>query len=132
MKIKLNNPFYAVGEIDSKTAREAHIKAAAIFITRDVLAHIQTRHPRELAAMGLTPEAFVEKILNNYTEIRQGSRGSYLLTVPGKKLHDVTAIGLEIRLIGLYNFWLIKTAFPMSTRQIARKKLIYTKKKPTK
>ena len=132
MKIKLNNPFYAVGEINKQIAREANIPAGGIFITKAVLEHIDMRHKEEIAKMHLSTEEFVSKVVANYSEIRKGSGDSYLLTVPSKRTAKVAAMSLEIRLDARYKFWLIKTAYPIDTRRITSKQLVYQKKKPAR
>jgi len=127
MKIKLNKPFYCIGHIGKQTAAAANITSAGIFVTNEVMAHIDARHHRELAALGKTPEELVAYVLANYKEIRRGSGDSYLLVVPVRPA-KVAAIGLEIRLSGLYGFWLVKSAFPLHDKRLSRYPLVYKKK----
>lgn len=127
MKIRLDKPFYCIGHIRKQTAAAAHIAPAAIFVTKEVMAHIDTRHHQELQSIGMTPEELVGHVLDNYSEIRRGSGGSYLLVVPERPA-KVAAIGLEIRLSGLYGFWLVKSAYPLHDKRLAKHPLVYKKK----
>lgn len=131
MKIQLDKPFYCIGTISKEIATAAHIEQAAIFITRDVLVHINDRHHAELNKMGTNPTDFINYILHNYTEIRRGSGESLLLVVPERPA-KAAAIGLEIRLNGLYGFWLVKSAFPIYDKRLSKYEIVYKKKSPTR
>ena len=75
----------------------------------------------------MTAIQYINYIVQNYNEIRQGSGSSILLCVnsySNTKNSNIAAIELIFRVAGKNNLYEIKTALPMKTERLLKKKLL--------
>ncbi|MBR3711812.1 MAG: hypothetical protein IKM98_01285 [Bacteroidales bacterium] len=123
--MKVNEPYIKVGRLKATIARKAHLKCADIYVSENQIRHITIRHKVELEQVGLSAEVYVKTIVENFTQIRQGSGESVLLVVydDANEQHNTAAISLNYSL--QKGFWEIKTAQPRRTEEILKKKKIW-------
>lgn len=119
----IRDPYIKVGRICATLAREAHIRAADIYISRNYLTHVANKHRVELSQIGLDALTFVKAVCRDFNQIRQGSRTSLLLVVYGGEMSHVAAIDLNYSVKD--NFWEIKTASPRNSEAVKRKPLVW-------
>ena len=98
---------------------------ADIYISRNQIDHINKRHGKELEQVGLSWDIYVQTILDNFNQIRQGSGKSILLVIykEGDTAHNTAAISMNYSLEK--GFWELKTAEPRSTKDIEKRKKIW-------
>lgn len=124
----ISKPYLKVGRIVQTIAQQAHITSADIYVSRNQLIHIENRHGKELAAVGMDAETFVRTVCRQYNQIRRGSNNSLLLVVYDEKLAKVAAIDLNYSLKD--SFWEIKTAEPRECSTVKKKALIWARAHP--
>jgi hypothetical protein len=112
-KILKDSNFHRVGRINKRVADKAHIKCADVYIHDNNIKHIMVKHKKELEQIGLDALVFVTTIVQNFTDIRKGSGDSYLLIFSGE-YNQYHSVAIELKFIKRYDFWEVKTAFPIS------------------
>ncbi len=122
-----DNRAYKVGRIRHNSWASKVLKSCDIIIFETGLVHIYKNHKRELDLLGMTAIQYINYIVQNYNEIRQGSGSSILLCVnsySNTKNSNIAAIELIFRVTGKNNLYEIKTALPMKTERLLKKKLL--------
>ena len=114
VRYKPSGPYYLVGEITKDMAIKGHLPSGPIFITPALYAHIRRDHP-ELETAGISAETLVMDVMNNYSEIRKGSNGSFILVRRGMGNPRIAAIGLVVKKDERFNFWIAKTVHLQTT-----------------
>ena len=86
-----------LGNIDSKTARIAGILPGTIQANVGVLRHAERQHGKQIINAGYSDvKTFMLHVLNNWSEIREGSNNSLWLVMPKDEGHaGVSAIQLH-------------------------------------
>lgn len=130
-RIQPNGPYYLVGEITPKMAMSGHLPAGPIFLTPAVYDHIRKDHP-ELEIKGIDIPAMVHDIMDHYTEVRKGTKDSYVLVRRNYGKPRIAAIGLVLHRNSQFDFWIVKTAWIIRENGINKKPLVTTKKPATK
>ena len=115
--------FYKIGKIRYGSWANKILKAYDIVVSERDLVHIQNEHNTELEAIGLTAFDFVKYIADNFNKIYKGSGNSVLLVVWREKTSYTAAI--ELYLTKQNDVYKIKTALPMNTVTLSKKKLFY-------
>ena len=129
VRYKPSGPYYLVGEITKDMAIKGHLPSGPIFITPALYAHIRRDHP-ELETAGISAETLIMDVMNNYSEIRKGSNGSFILVRRGMGNPRIAAIGLVVKKDERFNFWIAKTAWITNEKRVQRKPLVLKSKKP--
>lgn len=109
-----------VGRIRYNSWATKVLKARNIAIYESGLVHIQNRHKKELSLLGQTALDFVNFIVKNYNQIRQGTGDSFLLCVKRENISNVAAIRLAVE----ENQYIIKTVMLYNNAQLFGKKLL--------
>ena len=119
-KAHFENKVYKVGRIRYNSWATKVLKACDVVISESELVHIENRHSKELNKIGQTAWDFVNFIIRNYNEIRQGTADSFLLCVKRENISNVAAICLMVE----ENRYIIKTVMLYNNAQLFRKKLL--------
>lgn len=120
----LQHPYIKVGRLKMSVAKAAHLKCADIYVSENYLRHIEKKHYPELRSLGICALDYVNLIVKNFNQIRQGSDDSVLLVIfNDNDLHDSAA--LKLIYISKENIWEVKTAQPRSTRDILKRKKLW-------
>lgn len=110
------------GEIDEATARRIRRQAGPVRLTRERAEHIWEMHGAELRTAGFeSPEAFVEHVLEGYSEVRQ-SKGSSLLLVRRETRDRLVAVRLTAEPGG--DFYSVRTGWIQERRRTDRDELL--------
>ncbi|MDR2962750.1 MAG: hypothetical protein LBU90_03795 [Bacteroidales bacterium] len=117
-----DNKFLKVGRIQYNSWATPVLKACDIVVSERELVHIYNDHTTELTQLGLSAFDFVKFIVDNFNAIYQGSDNSYLLVVMEDKKSKQAAI--QLTAFDKKNKYQIKTATPIETKRLYRKKLL--------
>lgn len=128
-KQEINHPYIKVGRISMTVAKNAGIRCADIYISKNQITHIWNKHSKELEAIGFSSVDFVSSICKNFNQIRIGSGTSLLLVIYNEKLPYVAAIDINYSL--KKEFWEIKTAEPRRVSKVDKRPLIWEAAKHT-
>lgn len=119
------NPYIRLGKMPVAAARALKIKPCDIYVSDNNLRHIERAHSCELQKLGIPAELFVKLIAKDFNQIREGSKGSYLLIILNPNSSSVAAIEINYSL--KREFVEIKTAIPMRMTEIVKHKLLWSK-----
>lgn len=118
--------YYQLGEVDDIISRHTGLKSAPIVIDKEHLRHIERKHKVELKQLGITPLYYVQLIVDKYNEIREGDGESILLVIAREKgINDLAVIDLEYVKINKSDYWVVKSAYPIRTSELRKKKLLW-------
>jgi formylmethanofuran dehydrogenase subunit B len=117
-----DNKFLKVGRIRYNSWATTVLKACDIVVSERELVHIYKDHASELEQLGISVFNFVKFIVDNFNAIYQGSENSYLLVVQESEKSKQAAIILTT--FGKKNQYQIKTATPIETKRLSKKKLL--------
>ena len=121
---KLPPDYIKVGRINMTTARKAHIKAGDVVFWSNQIEHIIGKHGEQLRNMGISPADYFSIVVNNFTQIRQGSDDSILLIINGLGgMHVALALRMKKEIDDKKAVWEIHTLFPISKFKKAQKLL---------
>ena len=116
-----DNKYYVVGRIKYRSWATAVLKVRDIIVYESELVHIYNDHKKELSKIGMTAFDFVNFIIDNYNEIREGTKNSVLLVVRRENISNYAALELFLAEKEMYK---IKTATPIKNAQLLKKKLL--------
>lgn len=122
-----DNRAYKVGRIRFGSWASKVLKVCDIVVYEAGLVHIYNYHNKELDLLGMTAIQYVSYIAKNYNEIRQGSGNSFLLCVnsySSDKQSNIAAIELTLIDTNKTNVYEIKTAIPIKTDRLLKRKLL--------
>ena len=120
--------YIKIGRISMTRAKEAHIPSADIKINKNHIKHVAGKHKKELDKLGFTALDFIRVVVNGYNEIREAKDGTYYLANVINENSTYTAI-IGLNYIESKKFWEIKTAIPIRTAVINKKKLIWKRER---
>jgi hypothetical protein len=126
-KESVSNQYRKVGRINFTIAKQAHIKSAEIMIDENHIKHIKIKHGKELEQLGIDATLFVSMIVKYFTEIRQGKGRSLYLVLHNSNAEKSNIAAIELNYNLTKEFWEIKTAIPMRTAVVIKKKLLWKK-----
>lgn len=123
------HPYKKVGRLNWTVSKEAHVKAADIYISENQITHIKNVHGKQLNSLGIDAITFVEMVCGSFNQIRKGSKESLLLVIYDNKLSSVIAISLNYSIEK--EFWEVKTAEPRRRKTVEKSALVWTAAKHT-
>lgn len=97
-------------------------------INKKHIDHVAGKHKKELEKLGFTALDFIRVVINGYNEIREAKDGTYFLANVIDESSTYTAI-IGLNYIESKKFWEIKTAIPIRTAVINKKKLIWKRER---
>ena len=109
--------------IDEQTAKDAGIKPGGIRANVGALRHAESGHGKQITEAGYdSVQAFLLDVLNNWSQIWEGTKGSYLLARPlQNKHHGTAAIQLVLDNDGGYH---VTTLMYRNDKALKNKKLL--------
>ena len=113
--IQAQRHYTKVGSLRKSVATQIKRKPADIYISENHLKHIFIRHKSEMEKIGLTPQMFVDLVLNGFNRIYRGKDEALLLVLWNGK-PKVTIIEL--------NLAFEKTSYEVITATIMRKEYL--------
>ena len=118
--------YIKLGRLYKKIAAAINIKTANIFIEYNSLRHIEKGRYFTLEKLKVNTLVYVQKIINNYTEIRQGKENRLLLVayLPESDIKNIAVV--ELQIIEKKSIYLVKTAMPR--RKFTKKEIILWQK----
>ncbi|MDR0438389.1 MAG: hypothetical protein LBH22_08855 [Bacteroidales bacterium] len=120
-------PHYTkVGRLRKPIAKQIRRVAADIYISENHLKHIFIRHEDEMENIGLTPQMFIDLVLNGFNRIYKGKNEALLLVLWNCK-PKVTIIELNLALEK--EFYEIITATIMRKEYLEDRELLWKKEK---
>ena len=134
---QISDPYIRIGSITPSVARQAaeqtrtRLQPAPIYVSRNQLRHIGSKHKNELDSLGFSPLAYVKSICQQFNQIRKGTGNSILLVIEAPELNHTAAVDLNFTLNAQRGFWEIKTAEPRRNSAIKNKALIWEAAKHT-
>ncbi|MCL2413376.1 MAG: hypothetical protein FWC98_04470 [Bacteroidales bacterium] len=114
-----------IGKLKKSIADQIGRETADIYVCENHLKHIFNRHEAELASVGLTPQMFVDLVVNNFNRIYKGDRNAVLLVLwNGRPKATVIEMNYALQ----RGFYEIKTATIMRKDFFENKILLWRKK----
>lgn len=112
-----------LGRLKYSLAKKLKCKCADIYITPTNIKHVNDIHVKELAQIGLDVVDYAKYIVNNFNQVRQGTKDSLLLVVRKVHLSDVAAIRLEF--VAKNNVWIVRTVQPRREKDLSKSELLF-------
>lgn len=118
--------YIRLGEVSDIVSRHTCLKSAPIVIDNEHLRHIARKHKEELKQLGIGPLDYVQLIVDKYNEIRKGDEDSILLVIAREKgINDLAVVDLEYVKTNKSDYWVVKSAYPIRTSELRKKKLLW-------
>ncbi|MDR0438217.1 MAG: hypothetical protein LBH22_07965 [Bacteroidales bacterium] len=125
-RIEDQRQYKKIGRLRKNIADQIRKPAANIYVDDNHLKHIFEKHTNELAKVGLTPEMFVDLVVNNFNRIYKSNNRESILLVQWNGTPKVAVI--ELNLAFKDRFYEIKTAFVKTKVSFKNLKLLWKKK----
>lgn len=122
-KAHYDDTHYLIGRIRYNSWASKILPARDIYIYESDLVHFKL-HIQELANIGMTQFDFAKYVIDNFTEIREGTGNSYLLIV--RRTHVSNLAAIELTKEDKLDVYKIKTAYAVTNRKLKSKKLLLT------
>ncbi len=123
-QIEHQSHYQKIGRLRKPIADHIGRKPADIYIDENHLKHIFSRHKEDLAKIGLTPQMFIDLVVNNFNRIYKGS-GQSILLVEWSGAPKIVAI--ELNLAFRKGFYEVKTAFMKPKNKFKQEYLLWEK-----
>lgn len=123
-KAHIDDRLIKVGRIKFNSWQNKILKATDIVVYESQLIHISNSHGVELSKLGMRPLDYVNFIIDNFSEVREGSNNSILFVVANSKTSHAAALQLVLCYELGKEVYKIKTASPMKTVTLLKKKLL--------
>ena len=128
-KIIMENLFgyIKVGRLNKKIADKIGRKAADIFVEYNHLRHIENRRGEYLKSINLNALLYIKKIVDNFSEIREGRNDTLLLIayIYENKHNNMAVIELSLSLES--PIYLVKTAMPRRITKVNNEIILWQK-----
>jgi len=118
--------YIKVGYLYKKIANAINKPAGDICITETAIKHIYERHSVELETLGIDAVGFVKFVVSNFTHIFEDAKNKSMLLayIPETKSAKVVIINIAVR----DDKYFVKTAYPLGTKYLYNRRLIWIKK----
>ena len=104
--------YIKLGRLKKNIADQINRKPADIFIEYNYLRHIEKGKYFILDQFGINALAYVQKIVSNFTEIREGQGEALLLVAYIEESTRQNIVVIELQPIADTSIYIVKTAMP--------------------
>jgi len=104
--------YIKLGRLNKRIADQIDRKPADIFIEYNYLTHIARSRYEYLQKIELNALTYVQIIIENFTEIREGRDGALLLVAHLDVDNKDNIVVIELQLIASQSIYIVKTAMP--------------------
>jgi len=101
-----------LGRLNKPVAQKIKKVAADIYVDYNSLRHIARGRNFILEKLKMDPVTYVQKIVMNYTEIREGKNGALLLVAYIEENSKKNIAIVELQLVAKLSMYVVKTAMP--------------------